>query len=68
MRGIDGIAHETTPGLGTSAGTKEDDVWGECSRTNNDGELGDEVGLDECVTRGGDDMHGEETGLDKRAT
>ena len=37
--GIDEIAHETTPGPGTRAGTKEVDVGGECSRINNDSEL-----------------------------
>ena len=54
----DEIAHETTPGLGTSTGTKDDDVGGDCSRTNNDGELGGEIGIDERVTRGSDDTHG----------
>ena len=54
--------------LENDVGTVFDNVGGECSSADNDGDLGEETWLDEWVTRGGDDTRGEENRLDERVT
>ena len=51
--------------LEIGVGTVFDNVGGEGSSADNDGDLGEETWLDEWVTRGGDDTRGEENRLDE---
>ena len=61
----DKTAHGTIPRLEIGVGMGFDNVGGECSRADIDGDLGEETWLGEWVTRGGDDKLGEENRLDE---